>query len=62
MLADVQLCCLSITYHSTAGYKIFKISDRNVIGLALIMDVIKVGCDVLINLSPCQSGDCGSIL
>lgn len=51
------------TYRSTAGCKIFKISDRNVIGLALmIMDVIKVGCAILINLSLHQSSDCGSIL
>lgn len=37
-----------------AGCKIFKISDGNMIGLALIMDVIKAGSAILINLSHCQ--------
>lgn len=39
---------------SMTGRKIFKISDRNTIGLALIMDVIKAGSAILINLSHCQ--------
>lgn len=36
---------------SMAGCKIFNISDRDMIGLALIMDVIKAGTAILINLS-----------
>lgn len=39
---------------SMAGCKIFKISLRNMIGLALIMDVVKAGRAILINLSHCK--------
>lgn len=37
-----------------AGWEILKISDGNMIGLALIMEVIKAGSAILINLPHCQ--------
>lgn len=39
---------------SMGGCKILNISDRNMIGLALIMEVIKAGGAILINLPHCQ--------
>lgn len=55
--SDVWLCCAIENMRiwlSIGGCKILNISDRNMIGLALIMEVIKAGGAILINLPHCQ--------